>query len=303
MTAAALMVEARARLLAGDLAGARQRVEAAATVLHGAGDPVEEARCLRLAATLARHAGQRDDAVALAARAVAAAPVAASYQAAAAAALSVGDSAAALAEFETALATGPAGPWRAALEQGYAAALLAAGRPGDAVAAYRRAAAAVADQPSAAAQSLVDGVGQMQAAGHPDLASRLSAEAAAIAGDDHRITSALALLAAGRAVDGGDLEGAIAHARRARAEALAGRTPPGYVAAAVALAALADAAGDRTAAYASLAVGWATLRDLTGADGARAAFQPPLRALQAQWGAAGFARAKADYEASVRHPT
>ena len=102
-----------------------------------------------------------------------------------------------------------------------------------------------------------------------------------------------------RALDRKDPVAAREHAERARAEALAGRSATGYVAAAVALAALADATGDRLGAYASLAVGWATLRDLVGADGARAAFQPHLVALRSRWGPAAFARVKAAYEGTV----
>ena len=300
MSAETLLTEARARLVAGDLAGARRRAEEAANVWRDAGDPAEEARCLRLASALARHAGAVDDAVTLTARAVAVAPVADSYRAAGVAAIAASDPASAIAEFEAALAHGPTGGLRAALEQGYGAALLVAGRPGDAVRAYRRAAGALIDAPVPAARSLVDGVSQLQAAGHTDLAEALADDAVALAGDDHEVRAALALLAAGRAADRGDLAGALAGARRARAEALAGRTAPGYVAAAVALAALADAAGDRTAAYGSLAVGWVTLGDLLGAEAARAAFTPPLQALRQRWGADGFAQVKAAYEASVR---
>ncbi|OLB66313.1 MAG: hypothetical protein AUI10_03035 [Actinobacteria bacterium 13_2_20CM_2_72_6] len=288
------MIAARARLVAGDLAGAGRLVEDAA---EAAGEAAEEARCLRLASALARHAGDPDRAVALAERAVAVAPVGASYQAAGAAALAAGDPAAAVADFETALAASPTGELRAALEQGHAGALLAAGRPDDASAAFRRAAAALADRPAAAALSLVDGVGQLQFAGYADLAERLAAETPA---GDHAVASSLALLAAGRALDRKDPEAARSHAERARAEALAGRSAAGYVAAAVALAGLADAAGDPVGAYASLAVGWATLRDLVGADGARAAFRPSLLELRRRWGTAGFAEAKAAYEAGVR---
>jgi tetratricopeptide (TPR) repeat protein len=286
-----LMVGARARLVAGDLAGAGHLVEEAAAAWREAGEPDEEARCLRLASTLVRHAGNPDLAVALAERAVAAAPVGASYQAAGTAALAAGDAASAVTDFETALADAPAGELRATLEQGYASALLATGRVEEAVAAFRRPGTVL---------SLVDGVGQLQLAGYTDLAEQLATEAEAAAGGDHAVASSLALLAAGRALDRRDPGAARSHAERARAEALAGRSVAGYVSAAVALAGLADAAGDRIGAYASLAVGWATLRDLVGADGARAAFRPPLLALRDQWGTAAFAAAKAGYESKVR---
>src|SRR5438874_759265 len=184
------MQDARARLAAGDLAGAAELLRAAAGAWHEIGDAAEEARCLRLAAALARHAGHRDEAVTLAGRAVDAAPGAATYREAGAAALA----------------------------------------------------------------------------------------------------------------DRKDPVAARMHAERARTEALAGRSATGYLAAAVALAALADAVGDRAGAYAALAVGWATLRDLVGADGARAAFQPHLLALRERWGTAAFAGVKAAYEARVPRP-
>jgi hypothetical protein len=141
----------------------------------------------------------------------------------------------------------------------------------------------------------VDGVARLQAAGHPDLAERLSTRAETVA--DHAAASALALLAAARAVDREEFDAARTHAERARTEALAGRSPGGYVAAAIALAALADTAGDRVAAYRSLAVGWVTLTDLVGEPAAREAFEPQLLALRERWGAAGFASAKSAYEA------
>ena len=229
MTTDGFMQDARARLAAGDLAGAAELLRAAAGAWHEIGDAAEEARCLRLAAALARHAGHRDEAVTLAGRAVDAAPGAATYREAGAAALAAGDPAAAVCDFAAALdAAGP----EATLERGYAS----------------------------------------------------------------------ALLAAARALDRKDPVAARMHAERARTEALAGRSATGYLAAAVALAALADAVGDRAGAYAALAVGWATLRDLVGADGARAAFQPHLLALRERWGTAAFAGVKAAYEARVPRP-
>jgi len=265
------MYDARARLAAGDLAGAAELVRAAADAWHEAGDTAEEARCLRLAAALARHAGRRDEAVSLAGRAV--------------------DQLADVADDVPG----------AAVEQEYAAALLAAGRPDDALSAFRRAAASSATP----ALSLVDGVAELQAAGQTELAERLADElterlaAEVDSAESHEAASRLALLASARALDRKDPVTARAHAERARAEALAGRCATGYVASAIALAALADATGDRLGAYASLAVGWATLRDLVGADGAREAFQPHLVGLRSRWGPAAFARVKAAYEATV----
>jgi len=205
-----LVRDARARLLAGDLDGARSSLESAAEAWRQAGNATEEARCLRLATALARHADFPAEAVALAADAVASASDG----------LSIVDDLARLAEADVV----------------------------------------------------------------PESAS------------------ALALLASARAVDRHDLAGARVHAERARAQALAERSPIGYVAAAIAQAALAETAGDRVGAYASLAVGWATLRDLVGPEPARDAFAPRLLELRARWGVADFAAVKAAYEARVRTP-
>jgi hypothetical protein len=214
-----LMLAARDRVLAGDLAGARERIEAAAAFWRTRENSAEEARCLRLASSLA---------------------------------------------------------------------------------AFER--AALSSERVMTALSLVDDIAQLQAAGRPDLAERLSDEAdrAAAEAGDHASAAQLALLATARALDRGDPQTARVHAERARAEALAGRSAAGYLGAAVALADLAEAAGDRVGAYASLAVGWVTLRDLAGAEGARAAFQPRLAALRQRWGAAEFAVVKAAYEAPQR---
>jgi tetratricopeptide (TPR) repeat protein len=298
-----LLRGARSRLLAGDLAGARELIESAARAWRTAGNAVEEGRCLRLASALARHDGRPAVAVDLAAKAVAAAPVGASYAEAGKAALAAGDPEAAVHDFAAALADDPAAEFRAVLEQGYAGALIAAGRGPDALAAYRRA-AALAPGPDAAIESLLDGVGQLQAAGEIDLAEALAGDAdrTVTAHGAHGAASGLAILAAARALDRGDPHGARIHAERARSAALAGRGAAEYVAAATAVAAIADATGDRVGAYASLAVGWVTLRDLVGAEPARAAFEPTLLALRERWGAADFAAVKTTYETRVRKP-
>jgi hypothetical protein len=299
------MGEARSLLMSGDLAGARRRVEDAAALWRGAANAAEEARCLALAASLARHQGRTAEAATLAARAVVCAPGGSATAALAreetvTTALAARDQAAVPAA-EAALRDAVPASDRSALERGYASALLAAGRGGDALAALDRAASALAEDPAAAAGCLVDGVAQLQAAGRDDLAERLAAtEAGDAAAADHAAASDLALLAAARALDRKDLRGALAHARRARAEALLGRSATGYVAAAIALAELAEASGDRAAAYASLAVGWVTLRDLVGWELARAAFEPRLLVLRQRWGAAAFAAVKTAYEEARR---
>jgi len=82
----------------------------------------------------------------------------------------------------------------------------------------------------------------------------------------------------------------------ARATALQKRDLPGYLAACIAQAQLANARGDRVAAYRSLAVGWVTLADVTGPRPAEASFRPQLEQLRQEWGAEEFAAVRATYE-------
>ncbi|MBC7726504.1 MAG: hypothetical protein H7242_02650, partial [Microbacteriaceae bacterium] len=89
---------------------------------------------------------------------------------------------------------------------------------------------------------------------------------------------------------------ALAQARAARDQALAGRSAGAYIGAALAISRLSDAAADRSSAYAALATGWATLADLLGPTLARAAFAPPLEALRQAWGSAAFGTVKRDHD-------
>jgi hypothetical protein len=82
---------------------------------------------------------------------------------------------------------------------------------------------------------------------------------------------------------------------------LAANAPTSYIGAAHTIAQLADAAGDRKAAYAALATGWATLGDLLGGDVARMSFTPKLGELRKRWGAAAFGDVKRSYEARRHH--
>jgi hypothetical protein len=161
-----------------------------------------------------------------------------------------------------------------------------------------------AGQPARAARALLAGATALQTAGNRPLAEELSAEAepAATETGDHDALAQLALLASARALENLDLGEARAQAERARAESLQARSPLTYVGAAVALAQMAEAAGDRLEAYASLAKGWATLSDLLGRAEARGAFEPALLDLKTRWGDDAFAAVKAEYE-EARRPT
>ncbi len=119
------------------------------------------------------------------------------------------------------------------------------------------------------------------------------------AGDQAR-SGELDLLEGAIAVEERRIEDAEALTRRARQHALDGMEPVLYVGASVALSELAEALGDPVAAYEALAVGWATLGDLLGRDGATAVFRPRMQALEARLGPASFAEARAAYEARRR---
>jgi len=61
-----------------------------------------------------------------------------------------------------------------------------------------------------------------------------------------------------------------------------------YVSAVVSIADVADAIGDRDAAYEALASGWVTAGDVLGAEAAKHLFEPRLLALRETWGDAAF---------------
>ena len=88
---------------------------------------------------------------------------------------------------------------------------------------------------------------------------------------------------------------------RPGAEALAGVEPTAYLAAAVALADLADRDGDRQEAYAALAAARVTLGDLLGPERGRALTEAGLRELQHRWGTEQFGAVKVRYEQQRRN--
>jgi tetratricopeptide (TPR) repeat protein len=137
-------------------------------------------------------------------------------------------------------------------------------------------------------------------AGPEAVAALAEARGRADAAGDHARLGELDLLEAAIAVDERRIEDADALTRRARQHALDGMEPVLYVGASVALSELAEARGDPVAAYEALAVGWATLGDLLGRDGATTVFRPRMQALEARLGPASFAEARAAYEARRR---
>ena len=323
----ALARQAQALLAQGQPARARQALDDAALAHQQAGRSDTALRCWLLAATLCRLQGQPADAVERAGRALAlqgaATPalLAADLQAEIGEiALAQGRAGAAVAAFAAALArlddlpAGSAQPEarRRGWLHHHARAAVAAGQgdlalqdlealqdicrqAGDADAARRAAVerATVLQQLGRDAQAM-QAVSELEG----DIA-RLAAEAALPAERQQALAADRADLHLLRCTDAlrqGDGAAALAQARAAREQALAGRSATGYIGAALAISRLADAAGDRPAAYATLATGWATLGDLLGPTLARAAFAPPLQALRQAWGAAAFDAVKQEHD-------
>lgn len=309
--AALLTRSATALVEAGRMDDARRRLDEAAR-LHGeAGRAVDEARCLCFAATLCRASGKLDLALSRATRAETIAPPATAAIVSAATergeiALARQEFAEAAACYQRALAEGVTAGLvdtaQAALARKRAQALAAAGEVEPAIAAlelaidrYR-----AGGDDHEARRTRVELATAMQELGRTADALALAAELAddATASGDAWVLADLSLLAASRALDEGDSTAAARHARTAREHALASTHAIAYVSAALALAELAEAAGDRVAAYEALAVGWATLGDLLGDDAARATFAPKLEAQRERWGDDGFIEARdAYYEA------
>ncbi len=301
------MVEARDRLVKGEVTEAGELLDQVAAIWRDEGNTVEEARALRLAASLARHEGRLDDAAMRATLAVTIAPEGKPQAAAEAEQARIsaaeGNLALAVAAWQRAVDAAEAEELPLYLDE-LGQALAQSGRGDDAAAAFRRERdeLAAAGQPARAARALLSGATALQTVGSLPLAETLSAEAehAATETGDHDALAQLALLASARALEARDLDEARREAERARAESLEARSPLTYVGAAVALAGMAEAAGDRLGAYASLAKGWATLSDLLGSEQARGAFEPALLDLKARWGDEAFASVKAEYEESRR---
>jgi tetratricopeptide (TPR) repeat protein len=302
-----LLRHADALVHAGRLAEADAAVVEAAGLHHTRGASLDEARCLRLGATLQRLQGKLEGAAARAEASLTmaqghAAEVAAAHAELGEIALARGDTPAAIREFDAAIATGATAP--PAWLRARAKALALAGRFEDAAADLEAAAqhSGTAGDTAGALRATIEAATAWQQARRFDRAERLVEQArprASAAGDDEALAG-FALLSATAALERGDMQAARAQAVAARDHALASRAAAPYIGAAVALSRLDERAGDRPGAYAALATGWATIGDLLGPELARTAFEPLLRGLRAQWGAAAFDAARHAYEAARR---
>jgi tetratricopeptide (TPR) repeat protein len=314
--AEALALHANALIQGGQISSAQKDLDEAATIHRARGRVYDEARCMQLAGTLCRFAGRLDEAKQHASRALELAQFKGTIAVSAHAelgetAMAEGNSAEAAKEYRAALdageGTGLVDPARAALLRKRAAALTAAGQYEDAVRDLETAHDLLlrsGDQ-ATALRTLIEQATALRHAGRPADAEpvvRRAMDLAQQAGDQAALAD-LHLLLAARALDRRDAPAAMASAQAAREHALASNSPTSYLGAAIAIAQLAESAGDRLAAYEALAVGWVTLTDLLGGDLARTAFEPKLREMRERWGGPAFDEIKKTYEMHRRRTT
>jgi tetratricopeptide (TPR) repeat protein len=297
----------------GQTGAAQTELDEAAAIHRTRGRVYDEARCTQFAATLCRFQGRLDEAQQRASRALELAkfkgPIAVSAQAELGEiALIEGRGAEAAAAYRAALeageGTGLVASARAVLLRKRAAALVLAGHYHEAVRDLETAYELLMQESdhASATRTLIEQATAFQHAGQFADAERVVGRAREHA-EQNRDRAALAdvhLLLATQALNRQDAAAAMASAQAARSEALAANAATSYIGAALTIAQLAESAGDRVAAYDSLATGWATLADLLGRDLARAAFEPKLKELRERWGAEEFQRIKSAYEARRR---
>jgi tetratricopeptide (TPR) repeat protein len=311
--AEALALHANALIQAGEIAAARRDLDEAAAIQAAAGRVTDEARCLQMSGALCRFQNAWDDAAARELRALEL--VGHKGAIAVSAYAELGEI-----EFARARPAESASQYRAALEASAAAGVNASVRApllrkrARALAAAKQYEEAVRDLESAfqilleagdrtnAAQALIEeatAVQQMGRFAEAEPVIRRAMDLAQTAGD-HGALAEIHLLWATQALERRDAAAAMAEARAARTEALAGNAPTAYIGAAHAISQLAEAAGDRLGAYEALATGWATVAGLPHPSLARAAFEPVLKAMRERWGEAAFDQVKKNYEDARR---
>jgi tetratricopeptide (TPR) repeat protein len=309
----ALMQSALERIPEARWSEAAAALEQAAALHEQAGRDYDGARCLQLAATMRRSAGDLDEAAALIDQAQAIAfedqPLAVSVDAEAA---------------ETALAQDRCQDaiesWTRAIDNGRKAGLTA----GSLSALLRRRAftyLALSEFDSAnrdfdEVHYLLQSAGDKNAAGfarleqvrllwqHGELerAGQALSDFQKAAGEpwDAHLKSEWLLQRSRLARAAGKLDSALEFARRSCEAAREAVAPLSYFGASAALAETLQAKGDFAGAYGALATAWATLSDLLGKETASTWIEPCLMAFQVQWGNEVFAKAKLDYETKRR---
>lgn len=306
-----LLEQANRSVRDGDWRGAARLLAQEAAVADHEGRGGDAARARQMAASLLRFAGDTAGALA-SAQALAATPTADPRRTAFAAAAeqaealaAAGEHASAVAAYRDALehAGGLRLPptWRAAVLRRLGEAQAHAGSLAAARASYAQARAlqAQAGDAAGAARTDVECAEALTGAGAwPEAAVAVAAVQGAQ--QDDALAPRVALLRARLALHHGDVAAALGAAQEARDLALGVVEPVAYFAAAALLAQLHNAAGDRLAAYRSLATAWATLGDLLGREVAASWVRPLLLAYAVQWGEAGFAQVKAAHDAGRR---
>ena len=307
--ALALMRRARELIPRGEWEGASAALEQAAALHEAAGRVYDRARCLQLAATLRRSAGDAENARLLADRAAAVAPE--DPQLAVSIATEQAEAAFAESRYRDAVSA-----WSRAIEQAREAGLKADGLS----ALLRRRAAALvsAGEVEPASRDYDEAFRLLEASqgretagfvrteqadllfqyGHADRAAQVLD--ALDAGSGPHLLAETLVMRARLAHAAGRIDDAIECASRAREAALKAVAPVSYFAAGVELAEAYEARLDRINAYGALATAWATLNDLLGEGVARSWVEPVLICYQIQWGEQAFLDAKRDYEARRR---
>ena len=289
---------------------ARLELDEATAIHRVRGRVYDEARCTQLAGTLCRFEGRLDEAKHRSSRALklseSKGPIAVSaYAELGEIALAEGNNVEAAKAYRAALDTGEGtglvDPARAALLRKRAVALTAAGQYQDAVRDLESAHDLLmrTGDRAGALRALIEEATAFRHAGLFAEAERIVRRAMdpALQADDHAALADLHLLLAAQALDRRDAAGAMASAQAARTQALAANAPTSYIGAALAIAQLAESAGNRLGAYEALAVGWVTLADLLGRDLARMTFEPKLKEMRERWGATAFDEVKTTHEA------
>ena len=310
----ALMQSAVALIPQGGWQEAAAALEKAAGLHAQAGRAYDEARCLQLAATLRRSAGEPEKARSLVEQAATVAPT--DQPLAVSISAERAETAFAEGRFQEAVSA-----WTTALDEARCAGLKADGMS----ALARRCAAAYmalgefehANNDFDEAFRLLDAARGRETAwfvrieqarlllqiGHSDQAEQVLT--ALEAGLQHEppgphLLAELLGLCARMARAAGQMGTAIEYARRSRDAALQAVAPLSYFAASVELAEALQAQGDLSGAYGTLSTAWATLSDVLGKETAGSWIEPCLIGYQVRWGESAFQQAKNAYEARRR---
>jgi tetratricopeptide (TPR) repeat protein len=290
----------------GEWAQAASALEQAAEIHKEAGRDYDEARCLQLAATLRRSAGETQQARLLAERAAAVAPE--DLRLAVSIASERGETAFTEGRFEDAV-----GLWNEAAAKARAA---HAKPEGLSAILRRRAAAQMAlDQTQAAGESFDEAAGLLtkEAAGfvrteqagllleHGHVTEAAQILDAVEAHSSAHLRAETLVMRARAALSTGESASALEYAGQARDAALEAVAPVSYLAASAELSQAFKALGDRINAYGAMAAAWATLGDLMGEGVARSWVEPVLLAYKLEWGEPAFAAARRGYETRGAH--